>query len=73
LQNGVGQPVAGADQFLFFALVALGGYEHDLDRVPKAAGTGHDGCHSLKPAIYLIFAVEAACDAGHASGARIYV
>jgi len=40
LQNGVGQRLPALISFLFFAFVALGGYEHDLDRVPKAAGSG---------------------------------
>ena len=37
LQNGIGQPIAGADQFLLLALVTFDGDEHGLDRVPNAA------------------------------------
>ena len=34
------QPIAGVDEFLFFALVAFNGDEHGPDRVPKRCSRG---------------------------------
>ncbi len=65
LQNGVRKPIAGVDEFLFFALMAFNGDEHGPHRVPKRSSAGHDGFHSLKAAIYLIFAAATACDGRH--------
>ena len=51
LQNGVGQPIAGADDILLLALMPFDGNEH-INRVPNGLERGLDGCHSLRAADY---------------------
>src|SRR5882672_1558190 len=51
LQNGVGQPIAGADGILLLALMPFDGNEH-INRVPNSSARGLDGCHSLRAADY---------------------
>src|ERR1700730_14772132 len=45
--------------------MAFNGYEHDLDRVPNREGAGHDACHSLGSAIFLICGGATVCDVHH--------
>ena len=47
LQNCIRQPIACADQFLFFPLMTLLSDEHGLDSLPNVGQAGDDGSHSL--------------------------
>src|SRR5882672_9681263 len=52
LQNGLSQPIAGADDILLLALMPFDGNEH-ANRVPNSPPRGLDGCHSLRAADYI--------------------